>query len=150
MSNKIIKFFLSFFYIGYIKYAPGTIASFITMLFVWFFIPNLFLVQFKILLFSAFFSMLFLFYFFEKKIDVNKDPQYIVVDEVVGMMISLLLVPKIFSVYLFAFFLFRIFDILKPSIIYESQKINYGIGVILDDVLAGVFAFLILSGIFNV
>tara|TARA_B110001454_G_C12356160_1_gene282339 strand:- start:221 stop:499 length:279 start_codon:yes stop_codon:yes gene_type:complete len=92
--------------------------------------------------------MLLLYLYVDSDLDANKDPQYIVIDEVVGMMIALFLLPKIILAYLLAFLLFRFFDILKPSIIYESQKFDYGIGIILDDVLAGLLTLIILYGIF--
>ena len=148
MPNKIIRIFLSLLYTGDIKYAPGSFASFITLLFAWFFFPNDIISQTQIILIILFVSMLLLYLYVDSDSVANKDPQYIVIDEVVGMMIALFLLPKIIFAYLLAFLLFRFFDILKPSIIYESQKFDYGIGIILDDVLAGLLTLIILHGIF--
>ena len=148
MPNKIIRIFLSLLYTGDIKYGPGSFASFITLLFAWFFFPNDIFSQIQIILIILFLSMLLLYLYVDSDLDANKDPQYIVIDEVVGMMIALFLLPKIILAYLLAFLLFRFFDILKPSIIYESQKFDYGIGIILDDVLAGLLTLIILHGIF--
>ena len=55
---------------------------------------------------------------------------------------------KIFSAYLVAFILFRFFDILKPSIIERIQHIDYGIGIMLDDIISGFLSLLIVYGIF--
>ena len=61
------------------------------------------------------------------------------------MFISLFLIPKSFLVYIIGFFLFRFFDILKPSYINSVQKIPNGIGVMADDILAGLATCLILN-----
>ena len=78
----------------------------------------------------------------------EKDPSYIVIDEAVGMMIALFLIPKVLELYLLAFLIFRFLDIIKPSIIYRSQYFDYGIGIMLDDILSGLITLLILSGIY--
>ena len=63
------------------------------------------------------------------------------------MFISLFMLPKQLSFYLLAFFIFRIFDILKPSIIYNIQNLKYGIGILADDIVAGLFTMVVLNGI---
>ena len=70
------------------------------------------------------------------------DPKEVVIDETVGIFISLAFLPDPFVWYqvLFAFIFFRIFDITKPSIIGKiDSRLKNGVGVMLDDVLAGVF-----------
>ncbi len=71
-----------------------------------------------------------------------------VIDEVVGMMISLFLIPKTILAYSLAFILFRALDIFKPSIIYRSQNFGYGIGIMLDDIIAGIITLLIIIGVY--
>ena len=78
----------------------------------------------------------------------EKDPSYIVIDEVVGMMIALFLLPKIISAYILSFLLFRFLDILKPSIINRSQAFSYGSGIMLDDIIAGLITALVIQGIY--
>mgnify|MGYP001054874121 FL=1 len=73
-----------------------------------------------------------------------KDPSFIVIDEVAGMSLSLFMVPKELYLYVLAFILFRIFDIYKPLVIDKSQKFNFGIGIMLDDLLAGLFTSIII------
>ena len=63
------------------------------------------------------------------------------------MSISLFMLPKQLSVYLLAFIIFRVFDILKPSIIYNVQNLKYGIGILADDILAGLFTAIILNSV---
>lgn len=73
------------------------------------------------------------------------DPSKVVVDELVGYLITLLFVPLSWTNILIAFVLFRFFDILKPLGIRSiDEKIKGGTGVMLDDVLAGVYASLVL------
>ena len=145
--DKIEKIILTYFYLGNFKYAPGTITSLLILL-LYFFIPNISLYQFPILLFHL--SLGFYFcYSYSNKNNQDHDPGFIVIDEVVGMMISLLWIPKIFSAYLLAFIIFRILDIFKPSIIYRVQNIQNGIGIMIDDIIAGVITLLIVGGIFH-
>lgn len=70
------------------------------------------------------------------------DPKEVVIDELVGIWIALAMLPDPFVWYqaLLAFLFFRVFDITKPSIIGKiDQKLKNGVGVMLDDVLAGFF-----------
>jgi len=143
--NNIEQCFLRYFYIGNSKYAPGTITSFCIAL-IWFFIPNVFFVQFFVLIFHIIFGFYFCYTF--TSYSDEKDPSYIVIDEVVGMMIALFLLPKIISAYILSFLLFRFLDILKPSIIDRSQAFGYGSGIMLDDIIAGLITFLVIQGIY--
>lgn len=76
----------------------------------------------------------------------KKDPGIIVIDEVAGMMVSVLFLPLTVPVLISAFFLFRLFDIWKPFPAHGSQSIPGGVGVMLDDLIAGAYALLILLG----
>ena len=78
----------------------------------------------------------------EKHLQV-KDPGVVVIDEVAGQMIALLSVPLFFSGWLAvlsAFILFRLFDIWKPYPIRRLEALESGLGIMADDVLAGVYA----------
>lgn len=73
------------------------------------------------------------------------DPQAIVIDEVVGQWIVLLVTPLDFLHYAAAFALFRLFDIAKPwPVSWADQRVPGGLGVMLDDVVAGAYGFLIM------
>ena len=76
----------------------------------------------------------------------KKDPGVIVIDEVAGMMVSVLLLPRTLPVLISAFFLFRLFDIWKPFPARESQALTGGLGVMLDDLIAGAYALILLMG----
>lgn len=75
----------------------------------------------------------------------GKDPSQTVIDEMVGMWIALLLLPTHWPYWLAAFFLFRLFDIFKPLGIRRLENLPGGWGVMLDDVLAGLYANLLLQ-----
>ena len=143
--KEIDNIFLRYFYLGNSKYAPGSVSSFIILL-IWFFIPNNIILQLSIILFHIVLGFYFC-YRFNQEMNFEEDPSYIVIDEVAGMMLSLFLLPKTVLIYCLAFILFRFFDILKPSIIDRSQEYKYGIGIMLDDIIAGFFTFLIISGL---
>lgn len=76
----------------------------------------------------------------------SKDPQVVVVDEVIGQWIALAAVPYLdeWDCWLAAFVLFRLFDIWKPWPIRALEKIPGGAGIVLDDVGAGIYAALVL------
>ena len=144
MMAFIKDIILKYFYLGNLRHAPGSLTS-VVVLFFWYFIPNNFNLQFAIifihLLLGAYFC-----YIYSTENNIDEDPSFIVIDEVVGMMLALFLLPKIIFFYFFAFILFRFFDIVKPSIIFRSQNIKYGIGIMVDDILCGLLTLLIIHG----
>ncbi len=74
----------------------------------------------------------------------DKDPGMIVVDEVAGMTLSVLVLPLTLPVLLVAFVLFRIFDVVKPFPANRAQALPGGLGVMIDDLIAGLYALLVL------
>ena len=75
----------------------------------------------------------------------GKDPARVVIDEVSGMCISLLFVPVSVKYVISALILFRFFDIVKPLYIRKLEKFPGGWGIMLDDVLAGLYANILLQ-----
>ncbi len=75
----------------------------------------------------------------------GKDPNRVVIDEVSGMCISLLFLPVKIKYVLCALVLFRIFDIVKPLFIRKMELLPGGWGIMMDDVLAGIYANIIVS-----
>jgi len=69
----------------------------------------------------------------------KKDASSIVIDEIAGYLISMVLVPSGWMYVVAAFFLFRIFDIIKPFPLYRLQDLHGGLGVVIDDVGAGIY-----------
>ena len=72
------------------------------------------------------------------------DPSKIVVDEVVGQWLALFLLPFSWPIVIAAFVLFRAFDIWKPFPVRAAERVGHGVGVMLDDVVAGVYANLVI------
>ncbi|HEX3384328.1 MAG TPA: phosphatidylglycerophosphatase A, partial [Mucilaginibacter sp.] len=75
----------------------------------------------------------------------GEDPAKVVIDEVAGMWISLLFLPVCWQYTLAGLILFRIFDIAKPLYIRKMENLRGGWGIMLDDVLAGVYANILLQ-----
>ena len=156
MIKKFNLFFITFLNVGKIKFAPGTIASLITcLLFLLFLnISNITIIFFGTLLIS-----IYSFIAINNSYDYfnSNDPQEIVIDEVVGQMLPLLAIPIYETLYLvpkeyycfFAFLLFRLFDIWKPFPINFIDKNTKGaFGIMLDDILAGIYTTFLLTLIF--
>lgn len=72
----------------------------------------------------------------------EKDPEYIVIDEIAGYMVAMIGFPTNWKILLLAFILFRAFDILKPPPIKQFEKLPSGLGVMVDDVIAGAYTWL--------
>ena len=148
--------FVTFFGIGTIRFAPGTITSLITtvLLFSLFHILN-----FSNNVILLFLIMVFLYSFYAVadyiKENENKDPREVVIDEVIGQSIPIYLFEiahgseknsqEAILFYIYIFVLFRFFDIKKPfpvSIFDKNYKNSFG--VIIDDVIAGLYVVLTL------
>ncbi|MCA6070935.1 MAG: phosphatidylglycerophosphatase A [Endomicrobium sp.] len=141
--NKIVLFFSSAFGVGYIKYAPGTFGSLVGVLLWSLFVPNIYLLQ--VFLLAAVFVISILFSSMAEEIYRKKDDRRIVIDEVVGMWVSIAFLPKTFIFLFLGFILFRILDIEKTWFIKKSQNFRSGLGITMDDILAGIFVNVILQ-----
>lgn len=73
----------------------------------------------------------------------RQDPGYVVIDEVAGQLTALLFMPKGIWQVVLAFALFRFFDILKPPPIRKVERLYGGLGIMVDDVAAGLYALLV-------
>ncbi len=73
-----------------------------------------------------------------------KDPQFVVIDEVAGQLIALIAVPLEWKTFLAGFILFRGFDIIKPPPVRQLEALPEGAGIVLDDVAAGLYAFVVM------
>lgn len=137
------KIIATVFFIGYIPFAPGTFGSLAALAFVWILKPDaalLFLV-----LIAGFISGILSSHAVEKNTGI-KDNKHIVIDEFIGYLASVMLLPLTVGYIVAAFFLFRFFDILKPPPIRNVEKTFHGgLGIMLDDLLAGMFTNIILQ-----
>jgi phosphatidylglycerophosphatase A len=73
-----------------------------------------------------------------------KDPQFVVIDEVAGQLITLIAVPLAWKTFLAGFILFRGFDIVKPPPLRQLEALPGGVGIVLDDVAAGLYSVLVM------
>ena len=151
--KKINLFFLTFFMIGKIKYAPGTIASLLSCI-IFLLLINIFNITF--IFFFIFIIFCYSFIAINNSFDEfnSDDPQEIVIDEVVGQMLTLLPLPiyeTLFPVHefyycIFAFLLFRIFDIWKPyPVSYVDKNVKGALGIMLDDIVASIYSIIVLT-----
>lgn len=142
MSDKIIKLYLSFFYTGYFPKAPGTIGSAATIPFIYLLSQNISFYQLISLIIILTISSTFLTDYIQKKYHIH-DPSWIVIDEVIGMLVTWCFIFPSTSIIdiILVFVFFRIFDIIKiyPAS-YFDKKVNHGFGTIFDDVLSGIYA----------
>lgn len=141
-ADRLKLFFATGFLTGYFPFASGTVGSFLAVL-IYLLIPGFeepYILIFVILLFSV--VGIFTSEFAEKI--YGFDPPEVVIDEIVGMWITLLFVPKTFVITAIGFVLFRIFDIVKPFPARQSQDLKGGIGIMLDDIVSGFYSLVIL------
>ncbi len=76
-----------------------------------------------------------------------EDPGPVVIDEVVGILVTLVFLPSVWQVFLAGFLLFRLFDIVKPYPANRLEHLHGGVGIMADDVMAGIYANLVIQGL---
>ena len=156
MTNKINFLFVTLFGIGKIKKIPGSIASLVTTLFL-FFLFHIFNISPNIILIFViiiFFISLYAVNIFIKNLE-NKDPKEVVVDEFIGQSIPICLyeiahegtkeTSEVLTYYFVMYILFRVFDTTKPfPVNYYENNFKNSLGVIMDDVCAGLYVVAVL------
>ena len=142
--KNFAKYFATLFGIGFISLAPGTFGSLLAIL-IWYVFIDLFSIFYFIVLFLFVLSVSF--YFTDIYLDnyKKKDPSEVIVDEFLGQSIPLLFIVN-FNIYevLIAFVTFRFFDIYKIYPINKMEDLKGSYGVILDDIVAGIYSLIIL------
>ena len=150
--NKIISIFTTLFGIGYSPIAPGTIGSIFSIVFLYFLIKfvsySFLVIIFLIILFTS-------LKLIEKYSNLLKshDSSTIVIDEFLGIFLIILFYDYLkftndFIMFLLIIILFRFFDILKIfPINWVDKNIKNSFGVVLDDLLAGVYSIIVLYSI---
>lgn len=130
--------------VGWAPLAPGTVASALTVVMLW-------LVPFSRLTLVVVFVAVTLIGTWAaehaERMLGRKDPGAIVVDEVAGMILSVLALPLTLPVLALAFVLFRIFDVVKPTPARQAQALPGGLGVMVDDLVAGLYALVIVAAL---
>ena len=124
-------------FVGYSPIAPATLGSILALIIWWLLIPQIYWVQAIIISFIFFYGVVLS----RRLISIwGEDPQRVVIDEICGMFVTLFLLPKSFKTLIIGFLLFRFFDIVKPFPIRRSQKLKVGWGVMIDDLIAGIYS----------
>ena len=128
---------------GYLPKAPGTWGSLLALP-LHYFLRQLAPSRYALALTAIFFIAVITAGQAEKILD-RKDPGVVVIDEVIGMLITLIAAPNNPLIWLLGFVIFRFFDIFKPyPIRIIDQRLNGGLGIVLDDVLAGIYSLIVL------
>ncbi len=154
MKKQFYKLLATNFGSGLSPVAPGTIGTLLTLLQLFalqYFLPHWFTASFTnnwpylVLLFTLY----LVGHFISDRLthqSEDKDPKWIVIDEVVGMGIAVYAIPFSYLHFLIAFALFRLFDIAKPwHVGWADKKLKGASGIMLDDVIAGVYANVVLQ-----
>ena len=156
MINYLNNYFVTMFGIGYIKKIPGTVSSFVTVVFLFIYFHYFELSKnYFLLILSLIFIYSFIAVNLYIKDKANKDPKEVVIDEFIGQSIPIYLyeishgTDKTFNesiyIYFVIFILFRLFDIKKPfPVSYFDKNFKNSFGVVMDDVIAGLYVVLVL------
>ena len=148
MLNKFIVNFCTLINLGFIKFMPGTFGSLVSLP-IGYIILKLFGFWVFILIITLLLAISYYAiskYLIAKK---SKDPKEIIIDEFIGQFIALIFIPDTILGLLVSFLLFRFFDITKLYPVNKAEKIPGAIGVLADDVVAGLMTACIII-IFNI
>ncbi len=148
MFNRFKYYFFTLFGIGNLP-ASGTCASLFTVIIFFLFLKNINFYQYIfIILIILIISLLFLESFLKNY--KKEDPKEVVIDEVIGQLIALINVGQNLKLIILSFILFRFFDITKvyPAS-YFDKKLKNKYGILGDDIVAGIYAFLVVYLIKN-
>ena len=137
-----IKLFASALFTGYVPIMSGTVGSAVGLIF--YFIP-----RFETPFFFGAIILIVLLVGMKASTIMEKryghDPSEVTIDEVVGMWISLIFLPKTIAIACIAFFIFRFLDIVKPFPAHKFDRMTGGFGIMMDDVIAGIYTNIILQ-----
>ena len=150
-SVNLIKLVPTFFYVGFLRPAPGTWGSLAGISLAYIFIEH---TNFPTFCFLLILTIVFGFLTTKKYLEnypEKSDPSEVVIDEVIGQWITILPLVYVFNfvridnenlwiVWVWAFFSFRFFDILKLGLVSWADNLKGALGVILDDIFAGIAA----------
>lgn len=140
----MIKLVTTFFYTGYLPFIPGTFGS-IAGIALYYLIKD-----YPYLYIGVFLAVIALGFIFCGKAEqafAKKDPQYVVIDEVAGMLLSLAFLPDDWRLVAMGFFIFRLLDTIKPFPANGLQNRHGALGIMADDLVAGIYTNLVLQAV---
>ncbi len=141
-SLRFVLFAAAGFGAGFSPVVPGTVGTLFAVP-IYFFISSISSPLYEVTLAAFFFLSSWIAGQAERHWG-KKDDRRIVIDEIMGFLVTMLWVPRTPFSIAAGFILFRFFDILKPYPIRRLERVESGFGVVLDDVLAGVYANVVL------
>lgn len=148
MLNSFLLNLATLFGIGKLSKAPGTLATLATIP-IWYVLAQAGPIIYMAIVFILFPVGVWASQVYENQSD-SHDSKEIVIDEVVGFLITMTWMPFTWQSVLFGFLLFRFFDIVKPPPIRQlDKKIPGGFGVMVDDVAAGIISSILMQLIYN-
>ncbi len=143
MKRWIAQSIATFFYLGYSPFAPGTVGTLGAIAFFYL------LSQFSTLVYVLFFLGFTIISIWSSReaegIFGKTDPRQVVADEVCGYLVTMFLISPSIRNIILGFLLFRLFDILKPPPARRAERVRGGFGIVIDDVVAGIYANIILQ-----
>jgi phosphatidylglycerophosphatase A len=142
LSHHLVRVLSTFFYLGYLPLIPGTFGSLVGILLFYLVKNN------QLAYISVTFALMILGFILSSKAEKifnQKDPRPVVIDEVVGILLSLLFLPSDIKLVVTGFVLFRLLDALKPYPVNRLEKLPGGWGIMLDDIVAGLYTNIILQ-----
>ena len=142
MKLKLAEIIGTVLYVGKSPFAPGTVGSLVALVMLFILKPSIIDPLFLLITGGIFFVGIVVSTVLIEAWN-KKDPKEIVIDEWVGMWISLYLVPHEIIWGVVSFFFFRLVDIFKPGPVQVMDDMNDSIGVMMDDVVAGILACLV-------
>lgn len=128
-------------HIGYLRPAPGTLGSLLGLLLLWPLKPGT--VQVLVTLFLIGVGIVVADQ--AARIIGGQDPAAIVIDEIAGMAVAMLLLPPQVQERVVAFVVFRLFDVIKPFPARQAEGLPGGFGIVMDDLIAGLYANLLVQ-----
>jgi phosphatidylglycerophosphatase A len=142
IRDFIVKTLSTVFYVGYLPFIPGTFASIVGLFLFYLIKDNIFLYIFFTLILII---LGFLISGKAEKVFGKKDARFIVIDEVSGMLLALIFIPYEIKLVIMAFLLFRILDAFKPYPSDKLERLTGSIGIMSDDIIAGLYTNIILQ-----
>ncbi len=143
MTKILSKIISTFFFTGCFPVAPGTVGTGAACILYIVFLFGIDPIVYAVLTVLVFFLGVYFSGIYARCLG-RDDPPSVVIDEVCGYLVTMLFLPYDIRYAVLGFFLFRLFDIFKPFPIRRFEEIHGGFGIVLDDVVAGVWSNLLL------
>jgi len=142
--KTISKVLATFFGVGFFPVAPGTLTSAIVVILYKFFLYDLSWPLYLLIFLFLFFIGVFASSNYASALN-KKDPGNITIDEAAGQLFVLFRIPNSWIFLIAGFLLFRLFDIVKPYPIKKFEHLEKGWGIMIDDIIAAIYAAFILN-----